>query len=267
MIKSPARIVVHQPQLSRWPIGHQMRIAILSDLHACTRWMPLEAVEEAVAQTNAIGADLILLPGDFPGHLPFSRPLEPASVVNALAQLRAPLGVFAAMGNHDWKDDRSARKFRAASTKWHDALEGVGIPVLSNQNIRLKSGDMELALVGLESQRAFGKWRRAGRGADDVEQALDGIPAEMFTIMMAHEPDIFEILDRRVDLTVSGHTHGGQIRLFGRPWVVPSDYGKKYAYGMHSKDRGVLIVSGGLGCSGLPMRWNMPSELTVVEMS
>ena len=86
-------------------------------------------------------------------------------------------------------------------------------------------------------------------------------------ILLAHEPDIFAEMPPRVGLTLSGHTHGGQVRLFGWSPVVPSAYGNRYAWG-HVREGGRdLVVSGGIGCSMLPVRFGMPPEITVIEVS
>jgi len=82
---------------------------------------------------------------------------------------------------------------------------------------------------------------------------------------MAHEPDVFRRVPERVSLVMSGHTHGGQIRLFGWSPVVPSRYGSKYAYG-HVREHTDLIVSGGLGCSIMPVRFGVPPEIVLVTV-
>ena len=84
-------------------------------------------------------------------------------------------------------------------------------------------------------------------------------------ILLAHEPDIAASVPERVALTLSGHTHGGQLRLFGWSPVVPSRYGNRFAYG-HVRERCDLIVSGGLGCSIMPLRLGMPPEVVVVTL-
>lgn len=85
-------------------------------------------------------------------------------------------------------------------------------------------------------------------------------------ILMAHEPDVFPRVPSRVSLTLSGHTHGGQVRLFGYSPMVPSAYGNRYAYGHVVEDGRHLCVSGGLGCSIAPIRFGSPPEIMVVEL-
>jgi predicted MPP superfamily phosphohydrolase len=83
---------------------------------------------------------------------------------------------------------------------------------------------------------------------------------------MAHEPDVFPKVPARVSLTVSGHTHGGQVRIFGYAPIVPSRYGSRYVYGHVIEEKRNLIVSGGLGCSSLPIRFGSPPEIVVIEL-
>ena len=86
-------------------------------------------------------------------------------------------------------------------------------------------------------------------------------------VMMAHEPDIFPKIPERVALTLSGHTHGGQVRLFGWSPMVPSRFGNRYAYGHVCEGGRDLVVSGGIGCSILPVRFGVTPEITVIELS
>jgi predicted MPP superfamily phosphohydrolase len=121
-------------------------------------------------------------------------------------------------------------------------------------------------LAGLEDQLALLRKDKGIVGLDDLPatlaQVTDGAPV----ILLAHEPDIFPKVPARVALTLSGHTHGGQFRLFGWSPVVPSRYGNRYAYGhVHEKGRS-LVVSGGIGCSILPVRFGVPPEITLVEL-
>ena len=167
------------------------------------------------------------------------------------------------------------------------ALENVGIPVYENDAVRLTKDGHAFWLAGLGDQLAF--YRRAGRryknfkGVDDLPATLAKVTDEAPVILMAHEPDIFPRVPDRVLLTLSGHTHGGQVRFLGYSPVVPSRYGNRYAYGhivengghQNSADGVVsaamgpdrhLIVSGGLGCSIMPVRLGVPPEIVIVEL-
>lgn len=106
----------------------------------------------------------------------------------------------------------------------------------------------------------------AFRGLDDLPGTLAQLTDDAPVILLAHEPDIFPTVPDRVALTLSGHTHGGQVRLFGWSPVVPSAYGNRFAYGHVREGNRDLIVSGGVGCSILPLRLGVVPEITLIEI-
>jgi hypothetical protein len=253
-----------------WPKDFSLTIAALADLHACRPWMPPARIHGIVEQTNALGADVIVLLGDYMTRNRFAfEPMSEAEGAAVLAGLRAPLGVHAINGNHEWWDDKSVQRTRQGPPIGQRALEAVGIPVYDNDVVRLVKGGQGLWLAGLGDQVAFVPSRRQnpGRrlGVDDLAGTLAKVTDDAPVILLAHEPDIFVQVPERVALTLSGHTHGGQVRLFGWSPMVPSDYGNRYAYG-HVRERSDLIVSGGLGFSLVPVRFGMPPEIVHVTL-
>ncbi|MCX8954969.1 metallophosphoesterase [Ruegeria sp. NA] len=242
-----------------------LRIAVLADLHLGEPLVGLDRIKQVVRRTNALAPDMILLLGDFfASHKGVLRPVEMKDLAPVLANLEAKNGVFAVLGNHDWWDDRQAQRRGAGPNQYVDALEQSGITVLSNTAIKLEA--LGIWLAGLEDQLAI--WRNGKpQGLDDLSGTLAQITDDAPVVMMAHEPDIFPQVPDRVALTLSGHTHGGQIRLFGWSPIVPSKYGNRYAYG-HVREGGRdLVVSGGIGCSILPVRFGVTPEITVIELS
>jgi predicted MPP superfamily phosphohydrolase len=280
-IAEPFRLGVTRYKVSPagWPNGLTLRLAVLADLHACEPWMPVERIRQIVARTNALGPDATLLLGDYVvgqrlGWIGRSVPHE--AWAEALAGLKAPLGVHAVLGNHDWWEESEAQRRRVATVKSRSALEAVGIPVYENESVRLKKGSLPFWIAGLGDQWAYyPRRRRSGRhsekviytGRDDLPKTLHRIPARDPVILMAHEPDIFPEVPKRVSLTISGHTHGGQVRLAGYSPIVPSKYGQRYAYGHIVEDTRHLVVSGGLGCSGFPVRFGVPPEVVLIEVA
>jgi uncharacterized protein len=257
----------------RWPQGLSLRLAVIADLHACNPWMDVERIESIVARTNALRPDAVLLLGDYVaggGMSRFGRPVAPNDWAGALAGLRAPFGVHAVLGNHDWWDDWPAMKHRHGLPAAGVALERAGIHVHQNTCVRLEKDGRPFWLAGLGDQWAFGLHRRSGRniydGIDDLPGTLALVRDDAPIVLMAHEPDIFPQVPDRVALTVSGHTHGGQVRLLGYAPVVPSNYGSRYVYGHIIEEGRHLIVSGGLGCSGLPVRFGSPPEIVVIDL-
>lgn len=249
-----------------WPADHRLVLAVLADLHVGEPYMGLDRVGEVVAATNRLGADLVVLLGDYvAGHRFQTRGVDMADLAPVLAGLEAPLGRYAVLGNHDWWDDLAAQRAGHGPVIAGRALEGAGIPVLENRALRLVHGERPFWLLGLGDQLAL-LGRPRHRGVDDLDgtlrQVTDGAPA----ILLAHEPDIFPLVPGRVSLTLSGHTHGGQVRLLGYSPLVPSRYGNRYAYGHVVEEGRHLVVSGGLGTSILPVRLGVPPEIVLVEL-
>jgi predicted MPP superfamily phosphohydrolase len=255
---------------TRWPEGKRLRLAVISDLHVGGPHMPVARVRGIVEQTNALKPDLALLLGDFVASRP-RRTDDPAPAEWAaeLARLEAPAGRFAVLGNHDWWQDRRAQRELEGPTQSGIALENVGISVLENRAVRLETTAGPLWIAGLGDQEAFVLRRRPRGfryGVDDLPATLAMIEDDAPAILMAHEPDIFARVPARVALTLSGHTHGGQVRLFGWSPIVPSRYGNRYAYG-HVRENGRdLVVSAGLGTSKLPIRLGAPPEIVLIEL-
>jgi hypothetical protein len=245
----------------RWIYDRPLRIVIVTDIHACRPWMPPARIAEIVAAANRLEGDIIVVLGDFVSGI--SKRIRGGHVGAEewgppLAALTAPLGVHAIFGNHDWWSGLTDAK---------QGLALAGIPVYQNRAVKI-GGETPFWLAGTDSMVAH---RLPGhgvfRGEDDLPRTLaqitDGAPA----VLMAHEPDIFVDVPERFAVTLSGHTHGGQVRVpfLGRP-VVPSAYGERFAYG-HVREAGRdLVVSAGLGCSILPIRFGVPPELTVVTL-
>ena len=248
------------------PRGGTLTIALISDIHAARWFMPPERVARIVAHTNALGADLIAIGGDISAEdNRWQVPVPLEDTARLLAGLRAPLGVFAVPGNHDWWDDAATQPFGDGPPAMVDVFARHGLPVLQNEGRRLDHGGVDLWLAGLDSREAH---RRPGRrhvGRHDMGAALAGRPAGALTVLLAHEPDSFAEAPPDVDLTLSGHTHGGQITVFGRPLTAPTDHG--YTYGLFREGARHLVVSGGLGCSKGPFRFGVMPEIVLVTLT
>ncbi|WP_299729283.1 metallophosphoesterase [uncultured Tateyamaria sp.] len=258
------RIKTWRLQPQGWPRGKVLKIVAISDLHVGEPHVGLRRVRQIVRRANAVGADMIVLLGDYAaGHRFITAPVKIADVAPILAELDAPQGVFAILGNHDWWDDLAAQRRGGGPNLYATALKAEGITVLSNEALR-RDG---FWIAGLEDQIAVRGPSGGWVGLDDLPGTLDQIDDEAPVVLLAHEPDIFPDVPGRVMLTLSGHTHGGQIRLFGWSPVVPSRYGNRFAYGHVQENGRHLVVSGGIGCSILPVRFGVTPEITVIELS
>ncbi len=242
-----------------WPARQKLSIGVVADLHAGGPNMGLERIRDVVDATNALKTDLIVLLGDyFATHRFVTEVVPHAAWAAELARLTAPLGVHAIFGNHDW---------------WHDirgtraALAKVGIPVLENDAVQMGEPGLGFWLAGLGDQLAYRLGNRRYRGVDDLPGTLARITNDDPVILLAHEPDIFTKVPARIALTLSGHTHGGQVRVpFLWPSWVPSSYGARFAYGHIVEGGRHLIVSGGLGTSGVPVRMGVPPEILRIDL-
>ncbi len=258
---------------SRWPAGLNVKLAVIADLHACKPWMDVERIEGIVAHVNALRPDGVLLLGDYvAGHkmARYSEPVAHQDWAGALGHLRAPLGVHAVLGNHDWWEEDAVQRRRRGPTKAGLALQEAGITLHENTCRRLVKDGHPFWIAGLGDQWAFWppSWKGYGvyEGVDDLAGTLARITDDAPVVLMAHEPDIFPLVPDRVALTIAGHTHGGQVRLLGYAPIVPSKYGTRYVYGHVVEQGRNLIVSGGLGCSGLPVRFGSPPEIVLIEL-
>lgn len=254
------RVVSYQVSPTGWSFDRTLRIGVIADLHACQPWMTAERIEAIVASANELRPDMFVLLGDFVEgiHGFLASPLPMDQWGGPLGDLEAPLGTYAVLGNHDWWGG-DAHAVRATLERRH-------IPVMENEHelVTLSGGD-SFWLAGLGDQLAF---RRTKTGVDDLPGLTarvpdDGRPA----VLLAHEPDIFPEVSARFGLTLAGHTHGGQIKLpvLGRA-PVASDYGQRYAYGHIAEDTRQMVISGGLGVSGFPVRLGVPPEINLVEI-
>jgi predicted MPP superfamily phosphohydrolase len=261
----------------RWPAGLSLRLAILADLHICEPWMGMERVRSVVDHTNALQPDCVLLLGDYVSGLRLQRFSErvPHKVwARALGKLRAPCGVHSVLGNHDWWEDRAQVQNGDRLPRAGLALQDAGIAVFENASVRLTKNGQGVWLAGLGDQWAFmctdNRWRSERglqMGTDDLKGTLAQVTDDAPVVLMAHEPDIFAEMSDRVALTVCGHTHGGQVRVMGYTPYVPSRFGNRYAYG-HIVEKGRhLVVSGGLGCSVVPVRIGCPPEIVTIDLS
>jgi uncharacterized protein len=278
-VAEPWRLNVTRYALTppHWPQGLKLRCAVIADLHACEPWMGIGRIRQIVARTNALVPDVVMLLGDYTAGNTLARvsnSIAHSEWAGALAQLRAPLGVHAVLGNHDWWLDDDVQRRRSGPVPAGAALQAAGIPVYENNAVRFVQNGQPFWIAGLGDQWAFWpdspvKRRPRGlryTGIDDLPGTLAQVTDDAPLLLMAHEPDIFPKVSDRVALTICGHTHGGQITFAGFAPVVPSRYGRRFAYGHIVENERNLIVSAGLGCSGIPMRLGRPPEIVVIDL-
>ncbi len=249
----PRRLRVRRAELRlpRWPAPLDgLRVTLLSDLHTGAPHVGLDRLGRIVERANAERADLVVLLGDHVDHeVALGDVLSPRDVAARLGELRAPLGVLAVLGNHDWATDGEG--VRAA-------LSGAGVRVLEDEAVRLVRVPVELWVCGLAD---------ASERSPDVGRALAGVPDAAAVLALSHDPDLFPRIPERVALTVSGHVHGGQVaipRLRAR-WT-PSRFGERYVDGHVVEGGRHLFVTSGIGTSSYPVRLGAPPEVVVLTL-
>ena len=254
----------------QWPADFPLKIAVIADIHACDPWMSLDRIGTIVERTNALNADIIVMLGDYvAGHRHVTRFIPAREWASVLAGLKAPLGVHAILGNHDYWEDKTVQRAGQGTTVARRALEAAGIPVYENDVQRLTKDGRTFWLAGLGDQLAFlpaRRYRQVGRvGVDDLGATLAKVTDSAPVILLAHEPNVALRVPSRVALQLSGHTHGGQVRLFGWSPALRAKRDARLAYG-HVRLKCDVIVSGGLGCSIMPFRLGVPPEIVLVSL-
>lgn len=252
-----------------WRGRAPVRMVAISDLHAGAPHIPLSRVERLVARANALEPDVAVLLGDYAAAHPFTwGGTDKREIAARLADFTAPGGRYAVVGNHDWWQDPEAQSRRCGPIEAERVLEEAGIPVLDNRSVRI-GGERGFWLAGIGDQRPFDTGPE-GEGMDDLEAALAHVTDDAPVVLLAHEPDIFPKLgeaSREVAVTLSGHTHGGQVRIRDLSPLIKASADETYCWGRFDEEGRTLIVSGGIGCSVLPMRFGMVPEITVVELA
>jgi predicted MPP superfamily phosphohydrolase len=230
------------------------RVVQLSDFH-CGRRVSTAYLAEAVELAQNQMPDLVVLTGDFI-HSGFHYVNRVAQV---LGRLRAPHGVFAVLGNHDFsvRNALGIRRFPHLHSAVATALAAHGVRVLRNETVRLGTEDKALLLTGVEDL-----WSRVC----DVERAYSGTSEDNPRLVLAHNPITIDHLGgRRCDLMLSGHTHGGQVNLPGLGRVALSRKGKKFPAGMFQVNNRRLYVNKGVGF-GFRVRFNVRPEVAVFTL-
>lgn len=220
------------------------RIAQISDVHH-SRLVSIEEVRRVVELAHRARADMIALTGDY--TTAYRRYIEPCA--EALGTLNAPEGVWAVLGNHDHYTDPQLTV---------RALERAHINVLNNANTVIRRGSDELQLIGIDD------WDWNGT---DWPRAFHGVDSKRASVLLSHQPRVLDLAEtENISLILSGHTHGGQVRL---PFIgAPARFSKqlKYLRGLYARNNTQLYVSSGTGVIGLPVRLGVPPEIAVLRL-
>lgn len=221
-----------------------LRIGHLTDLHLGPYFRP-EQARPAVDLLRAAAPDLIAMTGDLIDER--RRELVPAAQL--MAGLSAPLGVYGVLGNHDHRPG-GARLLAAL------AEHAPQVHILVNDACRVPLPTAELWVAGIDSIYL---------GLADPEAALAPVPPSAACLFLTHEPDAADYLPRPVTLSLAGHAHGGQIRLGGRPLLLPP-LGRQYHGGLNQSRTSPIYTGRGVGWTGLPLRLGCPPEVALLRL-
>jgi predicted MPP superfamily phosphohydrolase len=233
------RVEIHLRRLPERLDG--FRIVHLTDIHH-SPLTSLEYIERAVRIANRLRPDMFVLTGDYVSHE--TEFIAPAAA--ALGKLKSRLGTFACLGNHDhWTD---------AELVTH-LFRGEGINMLVNEGRRIETESGAFWIAGVDDYMV---------GKTDLKAALTGSYPDEFKLLLAHNPIIFrQAVRARVDLTLSGHTHGGQIRLRdSEKGIIP----RRRKAGLHRQAASQLYISRGIGTVVVPVRYQCPPEISLLTL-
>ena len=252
------RVPVHLKGLPKSFRG--FKIALLSDLHS-SPLVDQKHLDHAVDLALSEKPDLIALTGDFIGHTLRTHRQEIHefdtqyldNLVVALGRATAPFGTYAVLGNHDfWSGPEVTKRLH------QDFEKRAGVRVLRNQSVVLTKGKQSIQLLGIDDY--WHTW--------DLSQAMRKVPRESVKILLSHNPDINRQIkpSHKIDLVLSGHTHGGQISLpfIGPPFSPTRD--ARYIRGLVRDGDRQTYITRGVGHLVMPIRFNCPPEVTVITL-
>lgn len=261
----PNRLVVNHDtiKIKGWdPAFDGIRIAMIGDIHGGSNGGSAEMIRNVVAKTNAENPDVIVMLGDYVSEDKNGDLKMPmAEIADNLAGLKAKDGVYAVLGNHDWRygDNAVANELRR-----------VGYRVLENELITLDRGERHLRILGMLDHMHVTTWKEYSANAKKAVAKTEGTGD---LVVLQHSPDILYLttgelsISNDLKLFLAAHHHGGQIWLpiLGRP-IIPSSYRQKFADG-HIKENGVdMFVTSGVGTSLLPFRFMVPPEIMILTV-
>jgi uncharacterized protein len=246
----PSLLTERDLKVNHWP-GPPLRIAFFSDLHAGSPHIDERYIKDLVRRINALSPDIVLIGGDLViNGVVGGNPISIDRVIAVLKELKAPLGIYSVLGNHDWWND---------GLKIRQTLESNGIPVLDNSAKLIKVGsNFTFWLVGIGDDYT---------DHADAKAAISQINSDAPRVLFMHDPSAIFQMKERFFLALAGHMHGGQVYIPGFGAIItPGSAPKEWAGGWVDFEFGSLFVSKGIGTSIIPVRFNAPPEFVILEL-
>ena len=243
-----------------------IRMGHISDIH-CGSFFNKRAVENGVAMFMREKPDIVFFTGDLVNNLG----IEVRDYANIFSRIKAPLGSFSVLGNHDYGDYVKWNSVAAKEANFRSVIEAhkkLSWRLLMDENINLKIDGENISIIGVQNWGARGHFPKYG----DLKKACNGVPNSNLKILLSHDPSHWEseILPKFsfIDITLSGHTHGMQfgVEIDNNYKWSPVQYLYKQWAGLYHKNSQYLYVNRGFGYIGFPGRVGIPPELTVIEL-
>lgn len=236
---------------------------VMSDLHSNAYKVDLDKVFDAICASSP---DAVLMCGDmFTGKVKD----DISCVMDFIQRIAKVYPVFFALGNHEYRMAMNPEVYGDKIWQIIEPLDEAGVAILSDETIVLEKDDERLALSGLEIDSVFYKRRPPVMGEGLVKMHLGDADSNMFQLLMAHNPKYFpQYANWGADLVLSGHVHGGTVRLFGKKGVIGTDFRlfPKYCAGLYVEANSRMIVSRGLGTHTIKVRIGNKPELIMVKI-
>jgi predicted MPP superfamily phosphohydrolase len=238
------------------PLFDNFKILQISDFHGKDFGSDQQYLVQLIRKCKP---DIIVITGDLIDRDNYDDKAS-MELVNAAVKI-AP--VYYVTGNHEWQSGKYLSSLKSK-------LESAGVVVLSDENSKIKRGDEEISIVGIDDFTHTG-WceNKEISVSSDVSKAMAGIPAKDFRIFLAHRPEMINVYaGSRSDLILSGHTHGGQVQIpyIGAIFAPDQGFFPKYASGEYRIKDSTLIISKGIGNSLIPLRIFCNPEVVLVTL-
>lgn len=226
-----------------------LKIVVAGDIHAAGYFYEDWRIEKIVDEINAQNPDLVIMLGDYVNGAVYQSSYELAQFSKRLSNIKAPYGVYTILGNHD---------YLYGIEKIRKMLNKAGINIVENSNVKITTNDGEFYIAGIAD---------AYEASYSFSEAMKGIPKGSSVIFLSHTPQVFREIPKEVAIMISGHTHGGQVRLPLLGAVLSNTHERdKLISGYYSIEGKHVYVSRGLGTSRVPIRFMCPPSITVMNV-